>query len=676
LLEHAYLQSFVAFYSRLGVECFLIFHDDDLGASLPRLASSVVLLRSNNTGSQRLEDYLHPVQRSGFKWVLAIAVNEFLLLAPRFQGSLQHYIADAQIAAANGIDAFQFSWALTEILEPVCWQLPVSDVLSRKRLQFYSDVHVKTMSRISQVIRFRFHYSPVLRMKPEVCKRHQQGCANGKQRPRRSVHVAGMQFRPSREEGDWIKRGILLSPYVPTDATDARKYADAALVHVQTRSLANMLTEAAATRLSSRKCLLANASSLAELARKAQRDPREIRAEPSLLVTEFVRAVGVKASLALASGSPLQILSHLIPVEDPNEPQLCDPVREREMFEHAFKKLGFDLAQLMGLLRVVAHALALSSERRQRSGVPGAKPWPKQAAASAVIESAWLQGCNAVNAADAKLYPFVHVIGIPKAGTSYLYKLLTSSPYIEPASRHKEYCPSDVKFDKTRYSDGFRLAETMTTRTANGCIDTRQALQLHACVSPFLRFQPKYIMTIRPPDEYQWARYNFWTNQLDARHSPGKWTDGDSYRSPEMFHELVLAGNKTRLFTYASMNLVQGWIDLIEARRRTVGSSNLLLLLSTNLGLPNTRASIAHFLGIRKDFGLPMLARVNSGASLTTRGSDSVIANKAASNVYEVSTFRPMREATRLLIRQRNRGACCVMRYKYSIELDCCDVSL
>ena len=71
-----------------------------------------------------------------------------------------------------------------------------------------------------------------------------------------------------------------------------------------------------------------------------------------------------------------------------------------------------------------------------------------------------------------------------------------------------------------------------------------------------------------------------------------------------------------------------------------------------------------------------MLARVNSGASLTTRGSDSVIANKAASNVYEVSTFRPMREATRLLIRQRNRGACCVMRYKYSIELDCCDVSL
>ena len=240
LLEHAYLQSFVAFYSRLGVECFLIFHDDDLGASLPRLASSVVLLRSNNTGSQRLEDYLHPVQRSGFKWVLAIAVNEFLLLAPRFQGSLQHYIADAQIAAANGIDAFQFSWALTEILEPVCWQLPVSDVLSRKRLQFYSDVHVKTMSRISQVIRFRFHYSPVLRMKPEVCKRHQQGCANGKQRPRRSVHVAGMQFRPSREEGDWIKRGILLSPYVPTDATDARKYADAALVHVSSPSKSSL----------------------------------------------------------------------------------------------------------------------------------------------------------------------------------------------------------------------------------------------------------------------------------------------------------------------------------------------------------------------------------------------------------------------------------------------------
>ena len=51
LLEHAYLQSFVAFYSRLGVECFLIFHDDDLGASLPRLPSSVVI-RGRSTGAR------------------------------------------------------------------------------------------------------------------------------------------------------------------------------------------------------------------------------------------------------------------------------------------------------------------------------------------------------------------------------------------------------------------------------------------------------------------------------------------------------------------------------------------------------------------------------------------------------------------------------------------------
>ena len=279
------------------------------------------------------------------------------------------------------------------------------------------------------------------------------------------------------------------------------------------------------------------------------------------------------------------------------------------------------------------------------------------------------QGCDA---ADAKAYPSVHVIGIPKAGTSYLFALLTSSPHIQQAAQYKEYCPQGR--NKTEYFAGFRAAAKDTIQTANGCISTHEALQVHACISPYLRFQPKYIISLRPPDEWQWARYNFWTNNLDARsNTRGHWTDSDSYRSPEMFHELVLAGNKTTLSTYASMNLVQGWINLIEQSRRTLGSSNLLLLLSSKLGLPETRASIAKFLGIAEDFGLPMDVLVNAGGNLATRGAGKVTKVQAGSDVYQVSGFRPMKNATRLLIRQRNRGACCVMRYKYSIELDCCD---
>ena len=290
------------------------------------------------------------------------------------------------------------------------------------------------------------------------------------------------------------------------------------------------------------------------------------------------------------------------------------------------------------------------------------------------------------DAADATVYPYVHVIGIPKAGTSYLYALLTSSPEIEPANRVKEYCPGKAGYDMTKYFAGFKAASvnSKTIRTVNGCINTRDALRLHECVSPHLRFEPKYIITLRPPDEWQWARYNFWTNSLDARpDTPGRWTDSNSYRSPEMFHQLVLAGNKTTLKAYASIDLVQNWIDLIEESRRTVGSSNLLLLLSSNLGLPETRASIAKFLGIREDFGLPLDKRVNSGAKLATRGGKTSSTVKAVqanhtddmqtSNVYEISKYRPMRDATGLLIRQRNRGACCVMRYNYSIELGCCD---
>ena len=311
-----------------------------------------------------------------------------------------------------------------------------------------------------------------------------------------------------------------------------------------------------------------------------------------------------------------------------------------------------------------------------------------------------MEGFHGCNAADAKVYPSVHVIGYPKAGTSFLHTLLMSSPRIKSAvvPFEGEWCPSKVMFNKTEYFARFRAApggkaKTIchgarrpracgsganshnTIRTANGCIDTRQSLHVHACVSPYLRFQPKYIISFRPPAEWQWARYNFWTHELDAREGiPGSsWTDSDSFRSPEMFHELVLAGNKTKLFTYASMNLVQGWVDLIEASRRTVGRSNLLVLLSNNLGLPETRASIANFLGIPEDFGLQIDALVNSGANLATRGANQAATVKTGSNVYEISKFRPMKHATRLLIRKRNRVACCAMRYKYSIDLGCCD---
>ena len=111
---------------------------------------------------------------------------------------------------------------------------------------------------------------------------------------------------------------------------------------------------------------------------------------------------------------------------------------------------------------------------------------------------------------DAAIHPDVHVVGIPKAGTSFLYALLLSSPQLEPAARTKEYCPSkflgEASGSKERYFAGFSRGNS-SKLSVNGCIATWDALAIHNCVAPNLRAPRKYILVFRRPDQWQWARY-------------------------------------------------------------------------------------------------------------------------------------------------------------------------
>ena len=150
-----------------------------------------------------------------------------------------------------------------------------------------------------------------------------------------------LQTTPCSSCSNASKR-LWLSPFSPPDVAVGRKYADSAMVHVQTRSLANMLTKAAATRLENGKGEvvkgMANASALARLAQQAS----QYQERPRALLASFKEAVGVKAALAFMVDLPLN-LSHLIHAARPpdDDPAMCDAEREQSIFNDVFTAQGF-----------------------------------------------------------------------------------------------------------------------------------------------------------------------------------------------------------------------------------------------------------------------------------------------------------------------------------------------
>ena len=130
-------------------------------------------------------------------------------------------------------------------------------------------------------------------------------------------------------------------------------------------------------------------------------------------------------------------------------------------------------------------------------------------------------------------------------------------------------------------------------------------------------------MAVRNPAEWQWARYNFWTNELDRDHVGGRWTSAQNYRSPELFHELVAAGNRTivdSIVASYAIDWVRRWLQQAEDANRVVGAGNLLLLAADTLAAPETHIRIGTHLNIANSFKLGD-ARVNSGATFRSRGS-------------------------------------------------------
>jgi len=260
-----------------------------------------------------------------------------------------------------------------------------------------------------------------------------------------------------------------------------------------------------------------------------------------------------------------------------------------------------------------------------------------------------------------------------KCGTSFLYMLIKSHPQVQGSAASKEYC-------FTAKSTGELLPKVGSRYSVNGCIAGAGHLVQHQCLWPLLTFQPKYLIAVRDPAEYLWARYNFWTIAMDGDlNPPTHWATHKTYRSPQLFHELVVAGERVVIDTRPDMvhygaPIVATWREHIHTALVKVGGANLLVVDMNMSDRPDFTARLAAFLGLTNDFKLSASMIVNSGASFNSRGaerSSDKSHQKHGEGLYEISAWRPMLTATRILINQREQPECLKLAQRFSVLLPC-----
>ena len=201
----------------------------------------------------------------------------------------------------------------------------------------------------------------------------------------------------------------------------------------------------------------------------------------------------------------------------------------------------------------------------------------------------------------------LNIAGLPKAGTSHFYRILTTHAHatvFDPLT--KEQCVK-LSLDDKRLIEGWdlepfrdeatdrqrmiqlglkrfhrgqhkRVSHSPATNktTVNGCIYYPDVELSWFYVRP--PASKKYFFLFRDPADWLWASYNFWQ---DAVYDPGSFdkeyegrgfwiNDKEHYRSPEMFHEFIASGTKTRMG--ARMISFRDWTVAYPRRLRAMVS--------------------------------------------------------------------------------------------------------
>jgi hypothetical protein len=296
-------------------------------------------------------------------------------------------------------------------------------------------------------------------------------------------------------------------------------------------------------------------------------------------------------------------------------------------------------------------------------------------------------------------FPNINIVGLPKAGTSHLYQILSGHDELRPFHRSKEWCFHDLNkklksiemsneaANKTSYEK--RLLNTLEgvnrikegwpsrgNRTVNGCLDLDSVLKQRDYLS---RVKDKFVLLLRDPADWLWAAYNFWHFQEHEDAEPPikyDWASApNQYRSPELFHEYMLSGGRM----WAARDLLAKFRDGLAARtpqllRHVVSPENLLVLKTEDfapdvISETGVLEKLATFLEISlSGFDQNVTERyTNCGDN---KGTETVC--KEASSAYKISGYRGMFEETRDLVYLQFAQECKYWAEAFNVVYDDC----
>jgi hypothetical protein len=347
----------------------------------------------------------------------------------------------------------------------------------------------------------------------------------------------------------------------------------------------------------------------------------------------------------------------------------------------------------------------------------------------------------------------ISILGFPKAGTSHLYRILVTHPDTAPLFKRKEFCvdhghfldytgskrkrqppryqqqqqqqhdqssPDQVtnttlsrlqhklwKYHKHVYKKRQNITEELrrdhgatTTRTLliNACLQPEE-LDYHAAYTPFPA-KAKFIILFRDPADWLWATWNFWFDRaLDMpRPRNHDWASpGVHYRSPELFHELILSDETVKPAATRFAGMRQETVHTPRRIQVMVGKDNVLCLKNEDMRPEQIRRSkggpaventlhrqedasfldqLARFTGLNQSkFDTTVMSSASNCNSqkgfgkvcnISTSGGSSV-GEGGAGQAYEITHHRPMLQATRHLIYLQFHEECKLWALEFGI---------
>jgi hypothetical protein len=193
----------------------------------------------------------------------------------------------------------------------------------------------------------------------------------------------------------------------------------------------------------------------------------------------------------------------------------------------------------------------------------------------------------------------------------------------------------------------------------NACLQP-QELEYHMAYAP-MPSSSKFLLLFRDPADWLWASWNFWIDKIMDHRPPidHDWASfGVHYRSPELFHELILSREATKSAAKRFRNMREQTVHVPRRLIHLAGKGRLLFLKSEDMKASN--GQLPQFLQRLSDFtGLS----VSNFDYNVAHGQTNCNAQKGFQNLcnmttiatsnsmgYEITHHRPMLEETRQLI--------------------------